>query len=104
MRICCAPSQLAIQTSVSLLSAAVSTLVTVYATHFPSGEICRSRTSWKACMSSILISRCEVWANSKGRHRKTSKTRILGAVGMENQCSREVQTCCKRIDLGAENV
>src|ERR1035438_6444155 len=39
MRRCCLPSQLVIQTSVSLLSAAVSTVLTVYATHFPSGEI-----------------------------------------------------------------
>src|SRR5260370_1111343 len=47
IRNCCAPSQLAIHTSVSLLSAAVSTELTVYATHLPSREDLTSRTSWK---------------------------------------------------------
>src|SRR5215203_3955660 len=45
--ISCVPSQLAIQMSVSFLSVSLIARETTYATHFPSGDRCGSRTSFR---------------------------------------------------------
>src|SRR6202050_4523258 len=55
----CAPSQLTIHRSVTFLSAFVSTLLTVYATHLPSGESWGLFTSSKCSTSSRFIARGE---------------------------------------------
>src|SRR5262249_17533180 len=64
-RICSAPSQLTIQISVSRLSFSTSTLPTVYATHFPSGETCGSPTALIFAKSSKAIGRFVDWASSE---------------------------------------
>src|SRR5580704_2730803 len=53
----CAPSQLTIHRSVTFLSAFVSTLLTVYAIHLPSGESWGLSTSSKCSRSSRFIAR-----------------------------------------------
>src|SRR6476646_6545503 len=53
----CVPSHDVIQTSVSLLSFAESVVVTVYATHFPSGESCGSFTFLTRYMSPTRMGR-----------------------------------------------
>src|SRR5690348_13451525 len=55
--ICCWPSQLTIQMSLSFLSVCLMARATVYATHFPSGERCGSRTSFRLYRSSALSGR-----------------------------------------------
>src|ERR1044072_8036573 len=50
--ICCWPSQLTIQMSLSFLSVSLIARATVYATHLPSGERCGSRTSLRLYRSS----------------------------------------------------
>src|SRR5436190_9444736 len=52
-----APSQLVIQISLSDLSFAESIVVTVYATHPPSGDICGSRTSLRWERSPLRMAR-----------------------------------------------
>src|ERR1035437_3548111 len=90
MRKCCLPSQLVIQTSVSLLSAVLSTVLSVYATHFPSGEIWASRTSWKRCMSSIFSARRAGWAKRRDAGNNTAATqkvlvRIMGTPSLSTK-------------------
>ena len=79
----------AIQTSVSLLSAAASTVLTVYATHFPSGEICASRTSWKRCMSSISARGGAGWATEASRAERRGQAENLDSVHGNSESTKE---------------
>src|SRR2546428_1961339 len=78
-RTCSEPSQLTIQMSVSRLSFSASTVPTVYATHFPSGDTCGSPTLLIFARSSTRIGRfadcaCTEFAISK--HATMPKLRV----------------------------
>src|SRR5262249_23682322 len=94
-----APSQLTIQTSVSLLSASRSTLVTVYATHWPSGERCGSRTSRRRSRSSTVSGRLSAAsADTAGARTDASRTRIAPAAGLRKRRVRPGWLMAPRLD------
>src|SRR5262249_53254418 len=87
------------QTSVSLLSASRSTLVTVYATHWPSGERCGSRTSRKRSRSSTLSGRFSAaCVDGAAARRDASSTGMAPAAGLLKRRVRPGWLMAPRLD------